>query len=330
MTEAAHQMASNPLPPGRAQARLGRAGHRRARSASWTPRASICQPGERGEVVIQGAERRSTATRTTPRPTPRRSSTAGSAPATRASSTPTATDAGRPHQGADQPRRREDLAARDRRGAARASRRGRGGVPSACRTRPGARRSRRRSCCATRPPSAELLAYCKERLADFKRPKQIHITDADPAHRHRQDSAARRRRRRSLRDGVKIVIAGAGAIGGYIGAQLARAGADVVLFARGPHLAGDAGARPARRQRRRRLRGPAAGHRRSRDDRHGRRRLPRRQGARPDRAGAAAAARCSVPTRSSSARRTGSRGGTSRATAASSTACASSASIPAA
>jgi 2-dehydropantoate 2-reductase len=35
---------------------------------------------------------------------------------------------------------------------------------------------------------------------------------------------------------VKFVIAGAGAIGGYIGAKLARAGADVVLFARGPHL----------------------------------------------------------------------------------------------
>ena len=35
---------------------------------------------------------------------------------------------------------------------------------------------------------------------------------------------------------MKIVIAGAGAIGGYIGARLAKAGADVVLFARGPHL----------------------------------------------------------------------------------------------
>ena len=35
---------------------------------------------------------------------------------------------------------------------------------------------------------------------------------------------------------MKIVIAGAGAIGGYIGARLTRAGADVVLFARGPHL----------------------------------------------------------------------------------------------
>jgi 2-dehydropantoate 2-reductase len=35
---------------------------------------------------------------------------------------------------------------------------------------------------------------------------------------------------------MRIVIAGAGAIGGYIGALLAKAGADVVLFARGPHL----------------------------------------------------------------------------------------------
>jgi 2-dehydropantoate 2-reductase len=35
---------------------------------------------------------------------------------------------------------------------------------------------------------------------------------------------------------VRIAIIGAGAIGGYIGARLARAGADVVLFARGPHL----------------------------------------------------------------------------------------------
>jgi 2-dehydropantoate 2-reductase len=35
---------------------------------------------------------------------------------------------------------------------------------------------------------------------------------------------------------VKFVIAGAGAVGGYIGARLTRAGADVTLFARGPHL----------------------------------------------------------------------------------------------
>lgn len=35
---------------------------------------------------------------------------------------------------------------------------------------------------------------------------------------------------------MRIVIVGAGAIGGYIGARLARQGADVVLHARGPHL----------------------------------------------------------------------------------------------
>lgn len=35
---------------------------------------------------------------------------------------------------------------------------------------------------------------------------------------------------------MKIVIAGAGAIGGYIGARLAKSGADVVLFGRGAHL----------------------------------------------------------------------------------------------
>jgi 2-dehydropantoate 2-reductase len=35
---------------------------------------------------------------------------------------------------------------------------------------------------------------------------------------------------------VKFVIAGAGAIGGYIGARLTQAGTDTVLFARGPHL----------------------------------------------------------------------------------------------
>ena len=36
---------------------------------------------------------------------------------------------------------------------------------------------------------------------------------------------------------MRIAIFGAGAIGGYLGAKLARAGVDVVLIARGPHLA---------------------------------------------------------------------------------------------
>ena len=36
---------------------------------------------------------------------------------------------------------------------------------------------------------------------------------------------------------MRFLVAGAGAIGGYIGARMARAGEDVTLFARGPHLA---------------------------------------------------------------------------------------------
>ena len=36
---------------------------------------------------------------------------------------------------------------------------------------------------------------------------------------------------------MKICIYGAGAIGGYLGVQFARAGADVSLVARGVHLA---------------------------------------------------------------------------------------------
>src|SRR6201991_2260256 len=38
-------------------------------------------------------------------------------------------------------------------------------------------------------------------------------------------------------DPMKICIYGAGAIGGYLGVELARAGADVSLVARGAHLA---------------------------------------------------------------------------------------------
>ena len=34
---------------------------------------------------------------------------------------------------------------------------------------------------------------------------------------------------------MKFVVAGAGAIGGYVGAKMAHAGMDVTLFARGPH-----------------------------------------------------------------------------------------------
>ncbi len=91
MTEAAHQMASNPLPPAARMPGSVGPGTDVEISIMDADGQRICQPGERGEVVHQGPQRRHAATRTTPRPTPRRSSTAGSAPATRDSSTSTAT-----------------------------------------------------------------------------------------------------------------------------------------------------------------------------------------------------------------------------------------------
>src|SRR3989442_467736 len=72
--------------------------------------------------------------------------------------------------------------------------------------------------------------------------RRLQAAQADSHHRRhsadrdRQDPARRRGPRLLAEAGVRIVIAGAGAIGGYIGARLASAGADVVLFARGPHL----------------------------------------------------------------------------------------------
>ena len=89
MTEAAHQMASNPLPPGGTQARIGRAGDRRPHQHHGRTAAGTCAPGERGEVVIQGPNV-ITGYENNPRRTRRRSSTDGFAPATRAFSTPTA------------------------------------------------------------------------------------------------------------------------------------------------------------------------------------------------------------------------------------------------
>ncbi|MBT7758692.1 MAG: hypothetical protein HN732_15290, partial [Rhodospirillaceae bacterium] len=35
---------------------------------------------------------------------------------------------------------------------------------------------------------------------------------------------------------MKIAVMGTGAMGGYVGARLAEAGADVTFIARGPHL----------------------------------------------------------------------------------------------
>ncbi len=59
---------------------------------------------------------------------------------------------------------------------------------------------------------------------------------------------------------MKICIYGAGAIGGYLGVQLARAGVDVSLVARGAHLAAMKQNGLKLSDRRRRARGASALH----------------------------------------------------------------------
>ena len=86
----------------------------------------------------------------------------------------------RPPQGADQPRRREDLAARGRGRAARAPRRRRGRRVRGARRQ--VRRGGRRRGRAARAAVGEdaLRAHCDERLAAFKVPARIHVLDAIP------------------------------------------------------------------------------------------------------------------------------------------------------
>ena len=163
------------------------------RSASWTTRAGTCRPASaarsssKGPNVIRGYENNPEANAASFVDGWFRTGDQGFLDADGYLTLVGA------HQGADQPRRREDLAARDRRSAAGASGGGRGRLlrRAACDVGRRSRRGRRR--CAKPVSEADLLAYCSERLADFKRPKQIHITDTHSAHRHRQDSARRRR-----------------------------------------------------------------------------------------------------------------------------------------
>ena len=66
---------------------------------------------------------------------------------------------------------------------------------------------------------AELIAFCRQRLAEFKRPKQIFIAETIPR------TATGKIQRRlvaqafSPTSAVKFVVVGAGAIGGYVGGR---------------------------------------------------------------------------------------------------------------
>ena len=88
----------------------------------------------------------------------------------------------------------------------------------------------------TAATEAELLAFCKRAARRLQASETDSHHGCDSPYGDREDSASHRGAGVCAAGVVKIVIAGAGAIGGYIGARLTRAGADVVLFARGPHL----------------------------------------------------------------------------------------------
>ena len=97
-----------------------------------------------------------------------------------------------------------------------------------------------------------LIEHCRGQLAAFKVPTRIHVLAEIP----RTPTGKVQRRRvaefvpgqdpgsaQGLGGPVKFAVLGAGAIGAYVGAALARGGADVTLIARGAHLARDASRR---------------------------------------------------------------------------------------
>ena len=169
MTEAAHQMASNPLPP--ASGAPGSVGAPTGAEVAildddWQPR----RRRRRGRGRACAAPASSTAIAPTRRRTRPASATAGSAPATRAALAGRLPHARRAAQGADQPRRREDLAARGRGRAARRTRRS----PRPSRSRvPDAKYGETvGAAVVARSAIGEdaLRAHCAERLAAFKVP----------------------------------------------------------------------------------------------------------------------------------------------------------------
>ena len=82
----------------------------------------------------------------------------------------------------------------------------------------------------------ELRDFAADAAGRLQGAAQGGVPRRDPEGRDRQ-AAAHRTGREARARRMKVGIFGAGAIGGFLGAKLAAAGADVTFLARGPHLA---------------------------------------------------------------------------------------------
>ena len=154
----------------------------RIRSRSWATMDGSFRPEQRGEILIGGPtvvsgylERPRAHSRSL-------SSTAGLSPEMSAASTGRLPHAARPQGRFDQPRRRENLAGRNRRGARAASRRSRGSGFRRTASAPWA------GYCSSRCASSwhggqtpvELRRYLQDRVAAFKVPRRIVIRNQLP------------------------------------------------------------------------------------------------------------------------------------------------------
>ena len=208
MTEASHQMTCNPLPPAVDQAGLGRASRPASRSAILDAHEQRAAARRARRGVDQGRHDRRRLReqpdrqrgRVHRRMVPHRRR--GHA---RRRRLPVPH---RPPEGADQPRRREDLTARDRRGAAATPGGRRGGARSRSRTTSSARRSARAVVLVDghELTERELRTYLGEQLAAFKVPRRDRVRRRDPQGRDRQDPAHRTRRPPRISDDLAMPV----------------------------------------------------------------------------------------------------------------------------